>query len=109
MNYSPLGSSVHGILQARILEWVAMSSSKGSSQPRGQTGVLCLPGWQADSLLLSYLGRPYSCNVYLLGRKEHAGQILVTAEIGARANETLHFLLLYHTRFGFSFYFMLEM
>ena len=28
------GSSVHGILQARILEWVAMPSSKGSSQPR---------------------------------------------------------------------------
>ena len=31
---SPPGSSVHGILQARILEWVAMPSSKGSSQPR---------------------------------------------------------------------------
>ena len=31
---SPPGSSVHGILQARILEWVAMSSSRGSSQPR---------------------------------------------------------------------------
>ena len=30
---------VHGILQARILEWVAMSSSKGSSQPRDQTSV----------------------------------------------------------------------
>ena len=32
---SPLGSSVSGILQARILEWVAVSSSRGSSQPRG--------------------------------------------------------------------------
>ena len=31
---SPPGSSVHGIFQARILEWVAMSSSRGSSQPR---------------------------------------------------------------------------
>ena len=30
-NFSPPGSSVHGILQARILEWVAMPSSKGSS------------------------------------------------------------------------------
>ena len=28
------GSSVHGVLQARILEWVAMPSSRGSSQPR---------------------------------------------------------------------------
>ena len=34
MDYSPPGSSVHGILQARILEWVAISSSRGSSQPR---------------------------------------------------------------------------
>ena len=33
MNCSPPGSSVHGILQARILEWVAISSSRGSSQP----------------------------------------------------------------------------
>ena len=30
----PIGSSVHGILQARILEWGALSSSRGSSQPR---------------------------------------------------------------------------
>ena len=34
MDYSLPGSSVHGILQARILEWVAISSSRGSSQPR---------------------------------------------------------------------------
>ena len=34
MDYSPPGSSVHGILQARILEWVAVSFSRGSSQPR---------------------------------------------------------------------------
>ena len=38
---SPPGSSVHGILQARILEWVAISSSRGSSQPRDQTRVSC--------------------------------------------------------------------
>ena len=34
MSCSPPGSSVHGILQARILEWVAMPSSWGSCQPR---------------------------------------------------------------------------
>ena len=39
MDYSPPGSSVHGILQARKLEWVAIPSSKGSSQPRDQTRV----------------------------------------------------------------------
>ena len=34
MDYSPPGSSVHGILQARILEWAAIPFSRGSSQPR---------------------------------------------------------------------------
>ena len=44
MDYSPPGSSVHGILQAKILEWVAIHYSKGSSQPRDQTQVFCLAG-----------------------------------------------------------------
>ena len=39
MACSPPGSSVHGILQASIMEWVAMPSSRGSSQPRDQTHV----------------------------------------------------------------------
>ena len=39
MDCSPSGSSVHGILQAKILEWVAISSSRGSSQPGDQTQV----------------------------------------------------------------------
>ena len=37
-------ASVHGILQARILEWVAMPSSRGSSQPRNETQVSCIAG-----------------------------------------------------------------
>ena len=37
MNHSPAGSSVNGILQARILEWVAIPSSRRSSQPRDRT------------------------------------------------------------------------
>ena len=44
MDCSPLGSFVHGILQARILEWVAISFSRGSSQPRDQTWVSCIAG-----------------------------------------------------------------
>ena len=39
---SPPGSSVHGILQARILEWVAMPSSRGSSPFRDRTCVSCI-------------------------------------------------------------------
>ena len=48
MDCSPPGSSVCGIPQARILEWVAMSSSRGSSPPRDQTNVSyisCIGRW----------------------------------------------------------------
>ena len=38
------GSSVHGISQASILEWVAISFSRGSSQPRDRTQVSCIAG-----------------------------------------------------------------
>ena len=41
-NCSPPGSSVHEILQARILAWVAMPSSRGSSWPRDWTWVFCV-------------------------------------------------------------------
>ena len=44
MDCSPLGTSVHGILQGRTLEWVAMPFSKGSSQPRDQTWVSHISG-----------------------------------------------------------------
>ena len=39
MDCSPPGSSVHGMFQARILEWVAISSSRKSSQPRDRTSL----------------------------------------------------------------------
>ena len=55
---SPSGSSVHGVLQARVLEWVAVSFSRGSSQFRDQTCVSCIAG----SLLhcrLSHQGSPH--------------------------------------------------
>ena len=39
------GSSIHGTLQARILEWVAISFSRGSSWARDQTQVSCIAGW----------------------------------------------------------------
>ena len=42
MNCSPPGSSVHGLLQARILEWVAISSFRESSPPSDQTSISCM-------------------------------------------------------------------
>ena len=53
------GSSVHGILQAGILEWVAISFSRGSSWSMDQT---MSPALQADSLLSEPPGKP-KCNV----------------------------------------------
>ena len=59
MDCSPPGSSVHGILPARILEWIAMPSSRESSPPRDQTCVSYhLLHWQVDSLALGPPGKP---------------------------------------------------
>ena len=44
MDCSLPGSSLHGILQARVLEWVAIAFSRGSSLPRDWTQVSCIPG-----------------------------------------------------------------
>ena len=44
MDYSPPGSSVHGILQAGVLEWVSIAFSRGSSQLRDWTWVSHIPG-----------------------------------------------------------------
>ena len=44
MDCSPPGSSIHGILQARILGWVAIPFSRGSSQPMDRTWVFCIAG-----------------------------------------------------------------
>ena len=45
MDYSLPCSSIHGIFQARILEWVAISFSRGSFRPRVQTRVSCIGKW----------------------------------------------------------------
>ena len=42
MDCSPPGSSVHGLLQARILEWIAIPFSRGSSRPRDGTQAFCI-------------------------------------------------------------------
>ena len=58
MDCSLPGSSVHGIVLARTLEWVAISSSRGSCWPRGWTSSPVSPALPADSLPLSHLGSP---------------------------------------------------
>ena len=66
MDCSPPGLSGHGILQTRILEWVAISSCRGSSWPRGWTCIswvalqagFFIAALQGDSLPLSHWGSP---------------------------------------------------
>ena len=55
MDCSPPGPSVHGILQASILQWVA--------RPRDQTQVSCI--WQENSLPLTHRGSPRVCDITL--------------------------------------------
>ena len=61
---SPPGSSVHGTLQAKILGWVAMPSSRGSSWPRDRTCLLYLLHRQAGSLPLSPPGKPSNQDIH---------------------------------------------
>ena len=65
MDCSLPGSSVHKIFQARILEWVAFSSSRRSSQPgdRIHISYISLP-WQEDSLPLTLPGKPLMTDLW---------------------------------------------
>ena len=67
IDYSPLGSSVHGIRQARMLEWVAMSSFRGFSQPRDGTCIFCGSCTAGGFLTLSHQGSP----VYFIRAIKH--------------------------------------
>ena len=65
MDCSPPDSSVHGILQARILEWVVIFFSRGSSWPRDRTQVSCIAGrfftiWATSCAVLSCSVLSYS-------------------------------------------------
>ena len=64
VDYSPPGSSVHGLLQARILEWVAMSLSRDLPDPGIEPVSPVAPALQADSLLLSHWGR-FAINIWV--------------------------------------------
>ena len=59
----PMDSTVHGILQAKILEWVAFPFSRASSQPRNRTRVSCIAGWFFTS---------WATTDYLLANLQHS-------------------------------------
>ena len=72
VDWSPPGSSVHGILQARILEWVAISSSMRSFFPTQGLNpcLLCLLHWQAGSLPLVPPGKSWSTMGIIIYRNQ---------------------------------------
>ena len=70
MDCSPPGSSVHGISQAKLLERVAISFSRGSSQPGVETVSPDLLHWQVDSLPLCHLGSPIEWWIYQLEKEK---------------------------------------
>ena len=80
------GSSVHGLLQARTLEWVAISSSRGSLQHRNQTLVLCLLHWQA--VLYHYARRAAVWPAAATSALSAAERSYLTSEVGAEAGRT---------------------
>ena len=104
MNCSLPGSSVHSILQARILEWVAISYSRGSSQPRDRTWgllgcmqilgylshqgspqrkmLLIIPGLSLtqEQLIFEPLKRIHVC-VHIVSTHVRTGMMLLTARI----------------------------
>ena len=109
--WSPSGFFVHGILQARILEWVAIPSSRGASQPRHQSQVSCtadrfftvLASREALYLYFNHLGYAYMwaeqtgwikknifCNSVLMVHSEPSEQeynfIFVLWKIGSRGS-----------------------
>ena len=77
MNCSPPGSSVYRILQARILEWVAMPSSIFLSQESNQH-FLCLLHWQVGSLPLVPPGKPT-----IIKHKVNLNKIQISALLNA--------------------------
>ena len=66
MDHSPPGSSVHGILQTRTLEWVAMLSSRGSPQSRDQIHISCVSCFAGRFFTTEPPGKPsYTANWWL--------------------------------------------
>ena len=85
MDCSPPGSSILGILQIRILEWVAMPCSRGSSRHEGSNfHLLCLLHWWMDSLPLGSPGKA-QC---MIGMQFSAGKLLISFGLNSRSSLT---------------------
>ena len=96
----PINSTVHGILQVRILEWVALPFPRGSSQSRDQTQVSCIAGrffiswamYLKDQLKMKYTDRaPYICVLCLSVFSHFVSSMLVIEEVKRNVHKQLFF------------------
>ena len=83
---NPVDYTVHWILQARILEWVAFPFSRRSSQPRDQTRVSCIAGrfftsWATREAQISYTW----IKIWKWIKKENISSLLLQAHLGTKA------------------------
>ena len=89
MDCSSPGSSVHGILQARILEWGAIPFSRGSSWPRDRTQVSCIAGrfftvWATrETCLFILLCLIFCYAIFINHRLNHAPSLQVTVKFSS--------------------------
>ena len=85
MDYSPSGSSVHGILQARTLEWVAIPFSRRSSRPKDQTQVSCI----ADGFIIIWVTREVPYDLWDITKRNNLQIIWVSEEDREKETESL--------------------
>ena len=71
---SPPGSSTHGISQARILEWVAISFSRGTSQSRDQTHVTCVSS--TGRCVLNHWATYEALGIYTCQKRKDPGDVM---------------------------------
>ena len=88
MDCSPPGSCVHGILQARILEWVAMPFSRGASPPRDRTHVSCVSCTADRFFTAESPGKPQMANTHM----QICLKLLVIRKIQTKTTMRYHFM-----------------
>ena len=99
MDCSPSSSSVHGILQAKILEWVAKLSSRGSSQPRDRTRVSCIFCIGRRILLpLAPPGKPHLslASIFMITFQSLSGRLLISVLFSSFSDVLILFFWLEH-------------
>ena len=85
MYCSPLGSSVHGILQTRTLGWVAIPFSRGSYQPKDQTRMSC----SADGIFIIWATREVPYDLWDTKKRNNLQIIWVSEEEREKETESL--------------------